>query len=99
MPHTPVPAISGSLPEVNLRGLRDALAVRLAQGVRLGCRQTLTVDIVTRIRDAHRAGAGWSALACQLNEEGYQLRTVGASGTPRMYEPSCSLQRQRHDKS
>jgi DNA invertase Pin-like site-specific DNA recombinase len=49
---------------------KDALAVKRAQGVRLGRPQMISADLVARIRTAHQAGAGWSALARQLNDEG-----------------------------
>jgi len=49
---------------------RDALAVKRAQGVRLGRPQMMAVELVARIRAAHEAGEGWSAIARQLNAEG-----------------------------
>jgi len=49
---------------------RDALAVKRAQGVRLGRPQMVPADLLARIRTAHEAGTGWSALARQLNAEG-----------------------------
>ena len=49
---------------------RDALAVKRAQGVRLGRPQMMAVELVARIRAAHKAGEGWSAIARQLNAEG-----------------------------
>jgi len=47
---------------------KAALAVRKAQGVRLGRRVALPDDVVQRITERHRAGAGWSAIARELNE-------------------------------
>lgn len=49
---------------------RDALAAKRAQGVRLGRPQLLPAEVVERIRTAHDAGAGWSAIALQLNADG-----------------------------
>jgi len=48
---------------------RDALAVKRAQGVRLGRPVMLAADVTDRIVTAHRAGAGWSAIARQLNAD------------------------------
>jgi len=48
---------------------RDALAVKRAQGVRLGRPVMLAADVADRIVTAHRAGAGWSAIARQLNAD------------------------------
>lgn len=46
---------------------REVLAAKRAQGVRLGHRAVLSGAVVARIGEAHRAGAGWSAIARQLN--------------------------------
>ena len=48
---------------------RDALAVKRAQGVRLGRPQKVPAELVSRIRAAHQAGEGWSAIARQLNAQ------------------------------
>jgi DNA invertase Pin-like site-specific DNA recombinase len=48
---------------------RDALAAKKAQGVRLGRPQLLPDEVVERIRSEHAAGAGWSAIARQLNAD------------------------------
>jgi DNA invertase Pin-like site-specific DNA recombinase len=61
---------------------RDALAVKRAQGVRLGRPQEVAVDVVTRIRGAHQAGAGWSAIARQLNAEAVPTTHGGAKWYP-----------------
>jgi DNA invertase Pin-like site-specific DNA recombinase len=61
---------------------RDALAVKKAQGVRLGRPQMIAADLVARIRAAHDAGAGWSALARQLNEEGLPTAHGGSKWYP-----------------
>jgi DNA invertase Pin-like site-specific DNA recombinase len=61
---------------------RDALAVKRAQGVRLGRPQEVAVGVVTRIRGAHQAGAGWSAIARQLNAEAVPTTHGGAKWYP-----------------
>jgi len=49
---------------------REALAVKRAQGVRLGRPSGLTAPVRTRILRAWRTGAGWSQIAAALNMEG-----------------------------
>jgi DNA invertase Pin-like site-specific DNA recombinase len=61
---------------------RDALAVKRAQGVRLGRPQMISADLVARIRAAHKAGTGWSALARQLNDEGVPTAHGGTRWYP-----------------
>ena len=61
---------------------RDALAVKRGQGVRLGRPQVLADDVVARIRSAHEAGTGWSALARQLNAEGVPTAHGGSKWYP-----------------
>jgi DNA invertase Pin-like site-specific DNA recombinase len=60
----------------------DALAVKRAQGVRLGRPQTVTADVVARIRTAHEAGSGWSVIARQLNSEAVPTAHGGARWYP-----------------
>jgi DNA invertase Pin-like site-specific DNA recombinase len=48
---------------------RDALAIKAAQGVRLGRPTTLAPDIAKRVVAAHASGAGWSTIARTLNAE------------------------------
>lgn len=60
---------------------RDALAVRRAQGVKLGRPAVLPPSLVARIVGAHSSGAGWSAIARQLNDE----RVPTAHGGARWY--------------
>jgi DNA invertase Pin-like site-specific DNA recombinase len=48
---------------------RDALAVKRAQGVRLGRPQTLPLDVVRRIVDEHRAGASLRTIAAGLERD------------------------------
>lgn len=48
---------------------KDALAVKKAQGVRLGRPQTLPENVRRRIRRMHKAGYSLSAIANQLSEE------------------------------
>jgi DNA invertase Pin-like site-specific DNA recombinase len=61
---------------------RDALAVKRAQGVRLGRPQMMAVELVARIRAAHGAGDGWSAVARQLNAEGVPTAHGGSRWYP-----------------
>ena len=61
---------------------RDALAVRRAQGVRLGRPPVLPADVVADILDAHRAGAGWSTIARALNADGVPTAQGGARWYP-----------------
>jgi DNA invertase Pin-like site-specific DNA recombinase len=61
---------------------RDALAVKRAQGVRLGRPQVVSSELAARIRAAHEAGAGWSALARQLNAEGVPTAHGGTKWYP-----------------
>jgi DNA invertase Pin-like site-specific DNA recombinase len=61
---------------------RDALAVKRAQGARLGRPQVVAAELVARIRAAHEAGAGWSALARQLNLEGVPTAHGGTKWYP-----------------
>lgn len=51
-------------------GVREALAVKRAQGVRLGRPTVLGADIAARLVATHKAGAGWSEIARTLNSEG-----------------------------
>ncbi len=61
---------------------KDALAVKRAQGVRLGRPTVLAPTLVARIRRAHRAGKGWSAIARALNEEGVPTAHGGCRWYP-----------------
>lgn len=61
---------------------KAALAVRKAQGVRLGRPQTLPDKIVKRIEKARAAGATWSAIARQLTEEGVPTAQGGRRWYP-----------------
>lgn len=49
---------------------RDALAVKRAQGARLGRPRTLPDSVVRRIMGARQKGEGWSAIARQLDAAG-----------------------------
>jgi len=60
---------------------RDALAVRKAQGVKLGRPRTLDPGVVARIRHAHTGGEGWSKIARDLTAE----RVPTAQGGARWY--------------
>jgi DNA invertase Pin-like site-specific DNA recombinase len=48
---------------------KAALAVRRAQGVRLGRPRNLPTDVVSRIVESRRSGATWAAIASGLNTE------------------------------
>ena len=60
---------------------RDALAVRQAQGVRLGRPPTLPDAVVDRIVTARQGGEGWSAIARALDAD----RVATAQGGARWY--------------
>jgi DNA invertase Pin-like site-specific DNA recombinase len=61
---------------------RDALAAKKAQGKRLGRPVVLSEDVVARIVSAHEGGAGWSAIARQLNADGIPTAHGGARWYP-----------------
>ncbi len=61
---------------------KAALAVKKAQGVKLGRPRVLSEDVVTRIRDAKDSGASWSAIARGLNAEGVPTAQGGATWYP-----------------
>jgi DNA invertase Pin-like site-specific DNA recombinase len=61
---------------------RDALAVKRAQGVRLGRPNTLPPDIAQRIVNAHAAGDGWTTIARTLNHERIPTAHGGAQWHP-----------------
>jgi DNA invertase Pin-like site-specific DNA recombinase len=61
---------------------RDALAAKKAQGHKLGRPRSLPEPVRRRIVDAHAAGAGWSAIARQLNDDGVPTAQGGARWYP-----------------
>jgi DNA invertase Pin-like site-specific DNA recombinase len=61
---------------------KAALAVKKAQGVRLGRPATLPAEIARRIVDAHLAGGTWSGIARELNEEGVPTAQGGSKWYP-----------------
>jgi len=61
---------------------RDALAVRRAQGVRLGRPPVLPATVVERILAERRAGAGWSAIARGLDGDGVPTAQGGTRWYP-----------------
>jgi DNA invertase Pin-like site-specific DNA recombinase len=61
---------------------KAALAVKRAQGVRLGRPPTLSVDVVERIVVAHKAGGTWSAIARELNDDGVPTAQGGRCWYP-----------------
>lgn len=61
---------------------RDALAVKQAQGVKLGRPRTLASSVRSRIVTEHQAGVGWSAIARTLEAEGVATGQGGARWYP-----------------
>lgn len=61
---------------------RDALAVKRAQGVKLGRPTTLPESVVNRIVAARSAGGGWSGIARTLNDDGVPTAHGGAKWHP-----------------
>lgn len=57
---------------------KAALAVRRAQGVRLGRPSTLPADVVERILDARAGGASFATIAAELTEAGIPTARGGA---------------------
>lgn len=58
---------------------RDALAVKRAQGVRLGRPQVLADDVVRRVVDEQRAGRSLRAIAAGLTADGVPTARGGAA--------------------
>ena len=61
---------------------KAALAVKRAQGVRLGREATLPTAVRKRILRRHRDGAGWSQIARELNEAGVPTSQGGRQWHP-----------------
>lgn len=61
---------------------KEALAVKKSMGVRLGRPPALPEPVCERIKKAHRAGKGWSAIARELNEEQVPTGHGGAKWWP-----------------
>jgi DNA invertase Pin-like site-specific DNA recombinase len=61
---------------------KDALAVKRAQGVRLGRPATLPAEVVDRIVAEKAAGSGWSAIARGLNADGVPTAQGGREWYP-----------------
>lgn len=61
---------------------KAALAVKKAQGVKLGRPRTLAPEVVERIRTAHTEGASWSAIARDLTAEEVPTAQGGARWYP-----------------
>lgn len=61
---------------------KAALAVKRAQGVRLGRPRTLPAEVAERILVAARAGTSWSAIARALDAEGVPTAQGGAHWYP-----------------
>lgn len=76
-------AVFGEL-ERKLVGVRtkDALAVKRAQGVRLGRKPAIPDEVRERILHRHEAGAGWSQIARELNADGVLTAQGGAKWYP-----------------
>lgn len=61
---------------------REALAVRRAQGVRLGRPRSLPEGVAASILAARHGGEGWSAIARRLNDEGVPTAQGGRRWYP-----------------
>jgi DNA invertase Pin-like site-specific DNA recombinase len=61
---------------------KAALAVKRAQGVKLGRPRTLSADVVERIRDARAQGGSWSAIARDLNADATPTAQGGSKWYP-----------------
>jgi len=61
---------------------KDALAIRRAQGVRLGRPPLLPAEVVARVLAARRSGAGWSAIARDLDADGVPTAQAGVRWYP-----------------
>jgi DNA invertase Pin-like site-specific DNA recombinase len=57
---------------------KEALAIKRAQGVRLGRPRTLTTEVVERVWRMHRRGASLRTIALRLNSEGVATAHHGA---------------------
>ncbi len=57
---------------------KEALAIKRAQGVRLGRPRTLTAEVVERVWRLHRRGASLRKIALRLNSEGVATAHHGA---------------------
>jgi DNA invertase Pin-like site-specific DNA recombinase len=60
--------------------VREALAIRRAQGVRLGAAPSVTADAVTRVLELHRAGLSQRSIAARLTADGVPT-PLGRSST------------------
>ena len=71
---------------------REALAMKRAQGVRLGRAAVLGADVVARLVSEHKAGAGWSEIASPAQCRGRANGPRGGEMAVRQrFGPSCSL--------
>jgi DNA invertase Pin-like site-specific DNA recombinase len=61
---------------------KDALAVKRAQGVRLGRRPVLDPELVAELVGAYEGGSGWTAIARDLNERGVATAQGGKKWYP-----------------
>lgn len=69
---------------------RDALAVKRAQGARLGRPRSLPDELRAEILAARAAGAGWSAIAADLNARGVPTVQGGQRWWPATVRKICS---------
>lgn len=61
---------------------RDALALKRAQGVKLGRPPTLPANVVREIVKRHESGSGWSEIARQLDADGIATAQGGRRWYP-----------------
>jgi DNA invertase Pin-like site-specific DNA recombinase len=61
---------------------KDALAVKKSQGVRLGRRPALGPELVSELTRAYEGGAGWTAIARDLNDRGVPTAQGGKRWYP-----------------
>lgn len=61
---------------------KAALAVKKAQGVKLGRQSVLSNEVKDRILGAHESGMGWTAIARVLNEDGVETTYGGQKWYP-----------------
>jgi DNA invertase Pin-like site-specific DNA recombinase len=66
--------------------IREALAVKRSQGVRLGRSPTLPAQVARRIARERKAGKSFARIAEGLNADGVPTAQGARAGTDRLYE-------------